>query len=512
MPLRFFVMGRLFVRSAPAGRVEIPEPGVLIGGKYRVQRVLGGGGMGVVLAAHHELLDQRVAVKIMTARDKSGVSRFLREARSTACLNSAHVARVMDVGSLGCGAPFIVMEYLDGCDLERLLHRGGRLPVRDAVGYVLEALEGLAQAHAVGIVHRDIKPANLFLAIQPGGSKVIKIVDFGISKPVASKANTRVGTLTEEHTTLGSPAYMAPEQIRAAKDVDHRSDLWSLGVVLFELLAGTPPFARESLGELFAAILEQQAPRLESVLQTAPPALGDIVARCLERDRARRFQDVLELASDLAPFGPPDAFARVMRIEQTLLNVQLRRDSTRQQAVEPVIVGTSSPNDVTRSGSREIDILERHPAQVTARVTFTSDQPKANAGRDRTTIALWRGSLRKRTLAGVASGAGVAAVLVIAAMIRTSVVAETAARDARDDLAAGAALASPAFVAVVPPQPAQPAQPAQLAPPATPSTPTADAPSGQAAPKAVVHPPVAAPVRRSPAPPKKRPGLLDSPD
>jgi serine/threonine protein kinase len=474
--------------------------------------------MGVVLAAQHELLDQRVAVKIMTARDKRGVSRFLREARSTACLNSAHVARVMDVGSLVCGAPFIVMEYLDGCDLERLLQRSGRLPVREAVGYVLEALEGLAQAHAIGIVHRDLKPANLFLAAQPGGSKIIKIVDFGISKPMASKANARVGVLTEEHTTLGSPAYMAPEQIRAAKDVDHRSDLWSLGVVLFELLSGTPPFARESLGELFAAILEQEAPRLATVLPAIAPALSDIVARCMDRDQKRRFQDVVELAVALAPFGPADAGTRVTRIEQTLRNVHARRDSVRRKHANFFVVGKSAPTDVTQAGSDEVEaeVVSLRGTQVTARVTFTSDQPKAHASREMTTIARSPRSLRRRVIAGTAGGLVVAAVLMIAAMSSTSGTAPPAPRALNAPNAVSAPAAAPAFIAVVPPEPGSSEHMSTVTPDssaiATPR-PTADTPATHAAAKPpMARPsPVGAP-RRAAVLPKRRPGLLDSPD
>lgn len=161
------IMDRFPAHDAPAGKVTVPLPGEIIDGKYRVEKILGEGGMGVVLAAHHELLDQRVAVKVLTATDEKSISRFSFEARSTARLKSEHVARVMDVGALPGGAPFMVMEYLEVCDLGELHHLHGRLPAEEAVGCVMQAFDGLSQAHGIGIVHRDLKPANLFRAVQP---------------------------------------------------------------------------------------------------------------------------------------------------------------------------------------------------------------------------------------------------------------------------------------------------------------------------------------------------------
>ncbi|MCA9579888.1 MAG: serine/threonine protein kinase, partial [Myxococcales bacterium] len=203
------------------------------------------------------VLDQRVAVKILLpdAASADGVlERFAREAQAAARIQSEHVARVMDAGSLDTGAPFLVMEYLEGCDLQELIELGGRLKVDEVADYLLQALEAVAHAHAVGIVHRDLKPANLFLACRPDGGNAIKILDFGISKTKKATPDEKVLT---GHAVLGSPVYMSPEQLRNAKEIDGRADLWSLGIVAYEMLTGTVPFDGDGVGEIFAAILEQ---------------------------------------------------------------------------------------------------------------------------------------------------------------------------------------------------------------------------------------------------------------
>ncbi|MFS8068038.1 MAG: serine/threonine-protein kinase, partial [Byssovorax sp.] len=208
--------------------------GELIAGKYRVDRVLGAGGMGTVFAATHVVLGQRVAIKRMhperIGRHNAG-PRFLREARAAARLRSQHVARVIDVGVLEDGAPFIVMEHLDGEDLAALVDRRGALPVAEAVEYVLQAAEAIAEAHAAGIVHRDLKPENLFLSFDLAGAPCIKVLDFGISKLLGDEL-----ALTRAAVAVGTPLYMSPEQMVSSRDVDSRTDLWSLGVVLYELV------------------------------------------------------------------------------------------------------------------------------------------------------------------------------------------------------------------------------------------------------------------------------------
>lgn len=293
------------------------RPGEAIGERYVVERVLGKGGVGVVVAARHRILGQRVAIKFLRddhAREPETVQRLLREARALAQLRGVHVARVMDCGTLETGEPFFVMEYIEGTDLEQILRREGPLPIDLAVEVLLQACEGIAEAHALGIVHRDLKPGNLLVTRSLDGSPLVKVLDFGLSKleePAAAE-------LTQSLQTLGSPHYMSPEQLRASRRVDHRSDIWSLGNVLYACLTGKPPFDGLALGEVCAAILGGPYPSLRARRRGAPPDLEAIVSRCVRADAAERFQTVAELVSALAPFGGPDAPARVERIRRVL--------------------------------------------------------------------------------------------------------------------------------------------------------------------------------------------------
>ncbi len=221
--------------------------GETIAGKYRVERVLGRGGMGVVVAAMHEKLRQRVAIKMLlpeTKASENAVTRFMREARAAAAIRGEHVARVLDVGELDGGAPYIVMEYLEGRDLSEVFKESAPLPIEEAVGFVLQACEAIAEAHAAGIVHRDLKPSNLFLTRRPDGTALVKVLDFGISKALLTAAGE--GTLTTASSFVGSPIYSPPEQLLAAHDVDARADIWALGTILYEGLGGRPPYVGDS--------------------------------------------------------------------------------------------------------------------------------------------------------------------------------------------------------------------------------------------------------------------------
>ncbi len=303
----------------------MPKIGDVVAGKYRLERVAGEGGMGIVYAAEHLVLRQRVAVKVLlpdAATSDAVVERFEREAQAAARIQSEHVARVMDAGSLASGAPFLVMEFLEGSDFEELLEQHTTLPVADVADAILQALEALAHAHSVGIVHRDLKPANLFLASRPDGRRVVKMLDFGISKTMQARPGEKVLT---GHAVLGSPVYMSPEQLRNAKKIDGRADIWSLGVVAYELLTGKPPFDGDGVGEIFAAILEKQAIPVHVRNPEVPVELSNIIAKCLARKVSDRWSDPYALARAVEPFGS-GAFAHLVeRIEQVLSRAKMFR-------------------------------------------------------------------------------------------------------------------------------------------------------------------------------------------
>lgn len=297
------------------------EPGTILAGKYRVERVLGAGGMGTVVAAHHLQLDEKVAIKVLQPallENDEATARFLREARAAVRIKSEYVARVSDVGSLESGAPYIVMEYLEGEDLADMLTRGP-LPTEQAVELVLQACEALGEAHALGIVHRDIKPANLFCVRRTDGLLATKLLDFGISR-VTSGADL---ALTSSSVVMGSPQYMAPEQMLAAKNADARSDIWALGAVLFEVLVGQPPVAAETFAELVIQVTSLDPAKLAQRMQRLPPNLARVALRCLNVDPNGRYQSVGELALALVPFGPvgraqlhADRVLRIARVSQ----------------------------------------------------------------------------------------------------------------------------------------------------------------------------------------------------
>jgi serine/threonine-protein kinase len=309
--------------EAQAGAALL-KVGDLLAGKYRVERILGEGGMGVVVAAHHELLDQHVAVKLLyqDIADREAQSRLLFEARACAKLQSEHVARVVDVDTGADGLPFIVMELLEGADLCQIADARGALPRWLVVDYVLQALEGLAHAHSRGIVHRDLKPSNLFLSNRADGTQIIKILDFGISKstdPVLDAGERkRAMQLTGGRAVLGSPPYMSPEQVRSPKTVDHRTDIWSLGIVMYELLTNSMPFGGDEINETFAQILEKDPQPIRQIVTGVPEGLERVVMKCLSKNRDHRFADVSELARALVAFGSGTWMQSADRVQATL--------------------------------------------------------------------------------------------------------------------------------------------------------------------------------------------------
>jgi len=329
------------------------DEGQVLAGKYRVERVLGQGGMGVVLAAYHLQLGKQVALKFLLPSAltvEEALARFVREARVVAKLQSEHVARVMDVGTLESGAPYIVMERLHGTDLHQRLSSQGPLDVHAAIDYVLQACEALAEAHALGIVHRDIKTANLFLTQRADGSALVKVLDFGISKaPFEEPGND--ATVTATNAVMGSPAYMSPEQLRSAKDVDARADIWSLGVVLYELLTAGFPYVAATYVDLLTTILAQPPVPMRSRRPELPLELERVVLRCLEKDRQRRFAHVAELAQALAAFGPAGAKASAERSGR-IVQAAARPVSEVASAPEPTLIISPSEPAVWEQGAR----------------------------------------------------------------------------------------------------------------------------------------------------------------
>ncbi|WP_441286140.1 protein kinase domain-containing protein [Sorangium sp. KYC3313] len=288
-------------------------PGDVLLGKYRVESVLGRGAMGLVVAARHLALDERVAIKVLLpkyVRDPEILQRFLREGRAAVRVRSQHVVRVADVGALESGAPYMVMDHLEGRDLAAVLAESGRLAVPVAVELVLQVCEALAEAHAQGIVHRDVKPSNLFVTRNADGSPCVKVLDFGISKMTHAEdhALTRVGGV------LGSPLYMSPEQLRSSSDVDGRADIYSLGVVLFELLTGRTPFFARELAQLVYLVTQGEPQRPRALRPDLPEPLEQVILAAIARDRDRRFPTVADLALPLVPFAPPHARAAAERL------------------------------------------------------------------------------------------------------------------------------------------------------------------------------------------------------
>jgi serine/threonine-protein kinase len=433
--------------------------GDIMAGKYRIERLLGQGGMGRVVAATHLQLQELVAIKFLlplAAENPEIRARFVREAQATAKLRNEHVARVIDVGTFEGDLPYIVMEHLHGEDLSKLLTRRGRLPPNEAVDIVLQAIEAIAEAHALGIVHRDLKPSNLFLTETRDGALLVKVLDFGISKTLASSGEWALAPeLTQTSTMMGSPLYMSPEQVRNAKSVDTRTDVWSLGVILYETLTGKPIFDATSPSALCAAIAADDVAPMRSHVPDLPPRLDAAVMRALQKPVDARFQDVAELASELAECVPVAA---------------LRSSASRSARL------LSSSGAFRAAGARDSSAGPDHPSgSIAAATTIASPSTQ-------TTDAKASPPRRVATYVGSASVVAVALGVAILLVARARTQPPTSSQDS----------SSAAPSSITPAATTASASPATIASNEGPSTPVATtasaAPSVSAAPTASAPP------------------------
>ncbi|MDF3066946.1 MAG: Protein kinase [Polyangiaceae bacterium] len=371
--------------------------GDVVAEKYLVERTLGVGGMGVVVQARDQVLDRQVAIKFLLpklAGSDTAVQRFVREARAATRITSEHVVRLLEIEKLPSGTPFFVMEYLDGCDLRTLLRERGALPASQAVDYVLQALQAVAEGHVRGIVHRDIKPGNLFLTRRADGTPLIKVLDFGIAKTAESDAAESASLTSSDDVRLGSPAYMPPEQLQNPRDVDLRSDIWSLGATLYELLCGRPPFQGPGYLELATHVLNRPPLALSqhASVEGLPDGLEKVVLKCLEKERSLRFSNAQELATALARYGSADARMSLTRVSGMFASSSSFPALTRAVAVDPAVC---DPTLDVSSGAAN----RQHDATQTADQRATSDIKGTSSKSAKGWIAI--GAVAVLALAGV---------------------------------------------------------------------------------------------------------------
>jgi serine/threonine-protein kinase len=323
-----------------------PSPGEVLDGKYRIERLLGEGGMGAVAKATHMLRRAPVALKFMSPAVlalQGAVERFVNEGVAASQIDSDHVVKVFDVGRMPSGAPYLVMEFLDGCDLGQLLTAaGGRLDAPRSVHFAIQILRALQTAHGAGIIHRDMKPSNCFVIDKDGEPDFVKLVDFGISKVRSDDQAGRQANLTRTNSALGTPLYMSPEQARSPRDVDHRADLYSVGAILYELLSGRTPYTAESgeYTEILFKIFTTDPEPIKNLRPDIPDGLAQVIHRGLARDPNVRFSSASEMAEALAPYA-----------DERSANVIARVRGGRGRSLAPPMPISGPPPGVTPPGA-----------------------------------------------------------------------------------------------------------------------------------------------------------------
>jgi serine/threonine protein kinase len=356
------------------------KTGDLVAGKYRILRTIGRGGMGEVYQALHERLDRQVALKVLQARVdqfSSGVIRFEQEIKAMSLVNNPYVTRALDADILDDGSLYLVMEYLEGRDLRAELKLRRTIAYQEAVAYVMQACEGVSAVHQVGIVHRDLKPQNLFLTHLDAARRV-KVLDFGLAKFLQAE----IISLTATNMTVGTPLYMSPEQLCAPQDVSPRADIWALGVVLYELIAGISPFSADSPGAVVAAVVLEEPIALSDAVPDVPAALSDLLGEVFVKSPANRLGSMQEFAERLAPFGMPrDAIFVSASVPSQSMAVTRERITQRPELslrIKNQVAAFSEDNRDRKQGS-SLGSLRPLPILAGLSLPLSSDAPESRS-------------------------------------------------------------------------------------------------------------------------------------